>query len=453
MLRYFPKDFRQQRYTAGGWRWGLEGVRRVLYKLPEVVKAECVFIVEGEKDSDLLHEWGMCGTTNPGGAGKWRDSYSETLHRKAVASIPDADEPGRRHARDVAESLLGVAESVKIIELPSAKDLSAWAEVGGDAAELRALEESAEPLTRESLEALRRRWFPDDLQPGKRSRAASTTATLAAEPEPEAGQQWPEPLAAEALHGLAGEIVRTIEPYSEADPAALLVQVLIGFESVVGRAPYFAVEADEHRANLFAVIVGATSTSRKGTSWSHVRRLLAAADEGWATNCITGGLSSGEGLIWAVRNPIEKKERIREKGRVAGYETVLVDEGVSDKRLLVFESEFSRVLRVCARPTNTLSATTRQAWDTGDLRTLTKTSPAVATGAHISIIAHVTSEELRRELDETDMGNGFGNRFLFVCATRSKLLPEGGRPNPTTLDRLAGSTPGSYRSRAQTGGD
>ena len=253
--------------------------------------------------------------------------------------------------------------------------------------------------------------------------------------EPE--QQWPRALAPEALHGLAGDIVRAIEPHSEADPAALLLQVLIGFGSAIGRAPYFAVEADEHRANLFAVIVGATSASRKGTSWGHVKRLLAAADEDWAAECVTSGLSTGEGLIWAVRDPIEKREPIREKGCITGYQTVRVDEGVSDKRLLVFEPEFSRVLRVCARPTNTLSALIRQSWDTGNLRTLTKTNPAVATGAHVSIIAHITGDELRRELSETDMANGFANRFLFVCAKRSKLLPDGGHPDPKLMAELA----------------
>ena len=253
--------------------------------------------------------------------------------------------------------------------------------------------------------------------------------------EPE--QQWPRALAPEALHGLAGEIVGAIEPHSEADPAALLVQVLIGFGSAIGRAPYFEVEAADHRCNLFAVIVGATSASRKGTSWAHVQRLLAAADQGWADGCVTGGLASGEGLIWAVRDAIKKQQPIRQDGKFSGYETVQVDEGVSDKRLLVFEPEFSRVLRVCARPTNTLSALIRQSWDTGNLRTLTKTNPVVATGAHVSIIAHITGDELRRELSETDMANGFANRFLFVCAKRSKLLPEGGRPDPMTLALLA----------------
>jgi hypothetical protein len=99
---------------------------------------------------------------------------------------------------------------------------------------------------------------------------------------------------------------------------------------------------------------------------------------------------------------------------------------VSDKRLLVFEGEFASVLRVCGRDGNTLSAIIRNAWDTGNLRTLTKNSPAVATGAHISIIGHITRDELLRYLDDTEAANGFGNRFLWLCVRRSKALPEGG---------------------------
>ena len=105
----------------------------------------------------------------------------------------------------------------------------------------------------------------------------------------------------------------------------------------------------------------------------------------------------------------------------------MLDEGISDKRLLVVEPEFAAVLRVCRRETNTLSPTLRSAWDSGNLRTMAKNSPAKATDAHISIIGHITVEELRRALAEVDGFNGFANRFLWVAVRRSKLLPDGGR--------------------------
>lgn len=249
---------------------------------------------------------------------------------------------------------------------------------------------------------------------------------------------WPDSMAPEAFHGLAGDIVRALEPTSEADPAALLVQTLIGFGNIVGRTAHFSVEADRHFANEFIVLIGQTSKARKGTSWGQINRLLCAAEEQWAKERCQTGLSSGEGLIWAVRDPIQKRERIKEKGQPVRYEDVEADPGIEDKRLLVAEPEFAQVLKQTERQGNTLSAILRQAWESGDLRTLTKNNPARSTGAHVSLIGHITAEELRRYLSTTEAGNGFGNRMLWVCVRRSKSLPEGGRPPADILDALAG---------------
>jgi hypothetical protein len=71
---------------------------------------------------------------------------------------------------------------------------------------------------------------------------------------------WPV-MADAAYHGLAGEVVKTIEPHSEADPVALLLQVLVLAGSVIGRLPHYQVESDRHHANLFCVLVGASANS------------------------------------------------------------------------------------------------------------------------------------------------------------------------------------------------
>jgi hypothetical protein len=247
---------------------------------------------------------------------------------------------------------------------------------------------------------------------------------------------WPAPLEPEALHGLAGEIVRTLGPHTEADDAALLFQTLAALGNVVGGGPFFRTEADRQTANLFVVLVGETSKARKGSSFGHVRRLFFVADQEWEAGHIASGLSSGEGLIWSVRDAIEEQQAIKEKGRVVDYQSVITDPGVADKRLLVYQSEFASTLRVLGRDGNTLSAVIREAWDRGDLRTLTKNSPTKATGAHVSLIAHVTRLELLRYFDSTETANGFGNRFLWVCVRRSKLLPEGGNLDPRELERL-----------------
>lgn len=248
--------------------------------------------------------------------------------------------------------------------------------------------------------------------------------------------QWPDPLTGAALYGLAGDIVRAIEPHTEADPAAILIQALVAFGSVIGRNPHFTVENTRHGCNLNAVLVGNTSKGRKGTSWQQTANLLKSCDDDWYKACIAAGLSSGEGLIWAVRDPIEKKIPIKEKGRITGYQDELVDQGVEDKRLLIVESEFASVLKMSVREGNTLSAVIRQAWDDGNLRSLTKNSPARARDAHISLIGHITKDELRRYLEATEAANGFANRFLWLCVKRSKCLPEGGRLDTVDFGRI-----------------
>jgi hypothetical protein len=240
----------------------------------------------------------------------------------------------------------------------------------------------------------------------------------------------PGPLGADAFQGLAGEIVREVEPHSEADPAAILGQLLTAVGSAVGRGPGFAVEADRHHCNLFLGIVGDTASARKGSSWGQARRPVEAADTSWGDRIATGA-SSGEGLIWQVRDKIEETRKARrgEKGDKHGLITELIDIGVPDKRLLVIEPELASVLERMRRDGNTLSAVLRQAWDGGKLDTLVKSNRATASDAHVSLIGHITVEELRRKLSETEQANGFANRFIWLYARRSKELPFGGDPD------------------------
>lgn len=230
---------------------------------------------------------------------------------------------------------------------------------------------------------------------------------------------WPEPMPEEAYHGPMGAWVRTIEPHTEADPAAILVQTLVAFGNVIGHTAHFCAEADRHYGNLFACLVGESSKGRKGTSWGYVRRLFQSVDNRWADERIVDGLASGEGLIWHVRDATDQ------------------DSGADDKRLLVQESEFAGVLKTASRKQNTLSPVMRCAWDSGSLRTLAKNCPAVATDAHISIVGHITRDELRRHITETEIANGLANRFLWVCVRRSKCLPEGGNLHPAQLQSHA----------------
>jgi hypothetical protein len=230
---------------------------------------------------------------------------------------------------------------------------------------------------------------------------------------------WPE-IAPEAFFGLAGKIVEIIKPETEVDPVAILLQILTMFGNAVGRHPYYPVGASRHYMNLFGCLVGTTGHARKGMSYDFAKRLICHAAPEWEER-ISTGLSSGEGLIWAVRDPSYTTDKDGQQ--------VCVDPGAEDKCLFVYEPEFAKVLSAVTRQGNNLSDNLRQAWDGQRLQTLVsgrQKAPIVAQEAHISVIAHITVEELRRKLTETEMCNGFANRFLWCCVRRAQLLPDGG---------------------------
>jgi len=251
-------------------------------------------------------------------------------------------------------------------------------------------------------------------------RVTEASRTTAADP-----RVWPQSLAAEAMHGLAGDVVQAIEPFSEADRVALLIHFLSSFGAAVGSGPHAWAGDARHTLRVWANLVGKTSKGRKGTAWSSNRRLFSLADPPIVGDRLVHGLSSGEGLIWAVRDPIERYERCG-RGTDRSRRLEVVDPGISDKRLLVLEEEFASVLQVVQREGNTLSAIVRCAWDHGNLQSLTKNSPAKATGAHIVCCGHISRDELLRYLDRTEIASGFANRFIWLCTRRARELPEGG---------------------------
>jgi hypothetical protein len=240
---------------------------------------------------------------------------------------------------------------------------------------------------------------------------------------------WPA-LESAALHSLGANVVFWLAPDTEADHAALLLQFLVSFGNAVGRKPHCLIEGTKHYSNLFTVLAGQTAKARKGTAADRIRQLFEAADPEWAQGCVRGGISSGEGILWAIRDPIYSMK----KG-----ELQCTDPGVDDKRLLLDEREYQQALTVMTRPGNTVSRIIRDAWDGRDhIESLTKNSPAKVTAPMVSIVSHITIEELREALDRTAMANGYANRFLFACVRRGQLLPHGGdsRSNRQAINEL-----------------
>jgi hypothetical protein len=301
---------------------------------------------------------------------------------------------------------------------------------------------------------------PDQLDPATSAApsAASDTAAFALEDvstptiePPPAG--WPL-LDPDALYGLPGAFVRALAPHTEADPAAVLVQFLCAFGNAVGRGPHFQVGKTRHGMNLFVAVAGSTSKSRKGDSWQPVNQLLTEAEVSPTTSNgtalpnlspwpsrIANGLSTGEGLIYAVRDA---------GGTLPHGE---IDEGVSDKRLLVVEGELARVFIARKREGNTLSPVLCGAWDGwSTLQTTTKNNPTKATDAHIGVIGHITLDELRRRFPEDEQTSGFANRFLWCLARRSAVLPDPGNVPKATWDDLVRRTKAAlaFASQAST---
>lgn len=235
---------------------------------------------------------------------------------------------------------------------------------------------------------------------------------------------------AEMYPGVVGEIVKAFAGSTEAAPEPIAMQFLIAVGSAMGRGPAFEIGATRHGVNENLIVAGKTSKARKGDGKGIALRVIELADPEWASRCVASGLSSGEGLVHRVRDPIERLDK-------KGFPEI-VDEGVSDKRLLVVETEFVGVLKVMAREGNTVSPVLRDAWDgRAVLGTLTKSSPTRASAAHISVIGHTTTEDLHAHLADVDAANGLMNRFLFVLTTRERLLPMPARVPSHVLDALA----------------
>ncbi|MGB9500151.1 MAG: hypothetical protein ACKVE4_10490 [Dissulfuribacterales bacterium] len=232
--------------------------------------------------------------------------------------------------------------------------------------------------------------------------------------------------------GIAKAFVELATKNSEADPAAVMFTFLARFGVEVGRNPYFNIGDTRHHGRLAVVIVGESSRSRKGTSAKPVSRLLSfksfmSSNEYKKSHFSPGPFSSGEGIIWAVRDPIQGWDKKTQR-----YE--IIDPGVEDKRLFVLDEEFAGVLANTHREGNTLSMLIRSAWDNGKFDPLTKNNKISAKDAHVAWVSHITQYELLLKLPECEGFNGFANRILWVYSQRQKSVP---LPEPMPSKELA----------------
>jgi hypothetical protein len=232
--------------------------------------------------------------------------------------------------------------------------------------------------------------------------------------------------------GITKAFVELATRNSEADLAAVLFTFLARFGVEIGRKPFFSIGDTTHHGRLAVVIVGDSAKSRKGTSGKPVSRLMSyksllSSIEYKFARTSPGPFSSGEGIIYAVRDPIEAWDRKKQA-------TEIIDPGIDDKRLFVLDEEFGGVLTNTKREGNTLSMVIRCSWDSGRFDPLTKNSKISATGAHVGWVSHITNYELKAKLPECEGFNGFANRILWVFSLRQKIVP---MPEPMPEKELA----------------
>ncbi|MEW5789524.1 MAG: hypothetical protein AB1899_16895 [Pseudomonadota bacterium] len=260
----------------------------------------------------------------------------------------------------------------------------------------------------------------------------------------------PPVMAPEGFQPLLLEIVTAATATSEAHPVAVAFNAMAMFSCMIGRGPHQWIGDTAIHARPFGLIVGKSGKARKDTAKHTVTRVFKAADEllrqrfktGDRLRIHAGGLSSGEGLVYAIRDAREGED-----GKDG-------DPGVKDKRLLVVESEFASVLALIKREGSVLSAMLRILFDGGHLEPLSKSGQKAgerASWPHVVNIGHITAFELREKATENDAANGLLNRYIILFVYRPKLVP---LPEPTpeaTIRHLAERVADAIE--AATGGD
>lgn len=224
------------------------------------------------------------------------------------------------------------------------------------------------------------------------------------------------PLKPAALHGPIGQYIRAIAADTEASPAGILAATITTIGAMLGRGPHCMIEGGEHHTRFNVLLVGPSSTGRKGTALHHgVTHVIKAVDSD-VFERVVSGLSSAEGLITAVRDASPDGEGPNGKG----------DPGIPDKRLLVKQGEAAGLFKIMEREGNAISPRLREAWDGDSLQVMTRTAPLKATSPHICFVGCITPGELSRSLKAAELHNGLANRFMVFWCERERFLPHGG---------------------------
>jgi len=357
-VRYQPKDFKQRRPDGkGGWIWNLKDIKLVPYNLQEVLQAGSVLIVEGEKDVETLRDLNIIASCNPLGAGKWKAEFNQYFKGQYVSVIADNDEAGRNHALDIAKSIKGIAESVKIIELPGLQekgDVTDWLKSGHTKYELLALCEGAGEF--------------DCHISGDYQHDARTQHDIA----------FPD-----IYTGVAADYTELISEYLEVPAHFNFMAYLTCLGSIVSDTLSLKSSINP-QPRFFTLILGESGDTRKSTAIKsavqHFQKNLTEFNICW-------GVGSAEGLQKKLTN--------------------------KNKLLLCFD-EFKQFVSKCRIDGSVLLPCVTTLFENNFYESQTKTTSIELDNVYLSILAASTVETYQTTWDASFTDIGFTNRLFLV---------------------------------------
>lgn len=334
----------------------------------------------------------------------------EALRDRKVVLWPDNDPIGRDHMARVSRALAGVARATWTLDVPGLPDHGDAADFVGQGrgrAELVALiRDATRPSVKTPEGSLQTPGVDGDTPDAPVRRRDALPATTAGG----SSDGWPV-LAPDALYGVAGEIVERVAPHTEAHPAGILASLLTICGVVAGRERVLF-QGGVHAANVYTLLVGESGVGRKGTAVGIAERVVDQAVPGWRALAVYG-IGSGEGLVMSLQRRID-----------VAAKTLTPPE----YRVLLPESEFSRLLTVMAREGSSLGMVLRDAWDGVPVGRHLAGSVHQIPRHHVGVLGQITPVDLQARLTTTDAANGFGNRFMWALVRASRIDLVGADP-------------------------
>jgi hypothetical protein len=406
------KTFRPLRIDARGCQeWGLKGVERVLYRLPEtlaaVEKGETIFLCEGEKATDSVVAMGFPATTS-GSATSWKDEFSKWFAGAKVVILPDNDTDGRSYAEKAARSLLGVAASVKVAELPGLPekgDAFDWIQGDGTREELLRLVEAT------------REWELGNVE-------------VVSEERPEGAPEW-KPFPTHRLPEPVREYVWQAAIAQPCDEALVAVPALVGLGGSIGNYTQFKLKPRRGQCEpplLWVAIVGDSGLGKTPTLRDAMRPILNRENESLSEYALAYKQFERDVAEHAALKPKQRKETSPPKAPPMPERLLVRDHTIEALAMLLADNPRGLILEadelnrhLAAQGKYTQSKDEPDAWNqifnAGELTVDRKTSMPKTLHvpvAGVSIVGGIQPRILARAMGEEKWESGYAARFLFV---------------------------------------